>query len=155
VPSTLPPDSLAWSLLLAARAVAAVRDGKSLTEGLLVSAGEAPATRAAAADVAYGVLRRYGWGDFILGRLLEKALPHPEVHALLLAALYRLETRPEATHTVVDQAVAAAGEIARLPAALSAGWSTACCATSCASANRCSRRPPATTRRRCSIRAGG
>lgn len=112
VPSTLPPDSLAWSLLLAARAVAAVRDGRNLSEGLLVGAGEAPTTRAAAADVAYGVLRRYGWGDFILGRLLQKALPHPEVHALLLAALYRLETRPEATHTVVDQAVAAAGEIA-------------------------------------------
>ena len=108
----LPVDSLGWSLLLAARAIAAVRDGKSLTEALLALHKESPAARAAAQDVAYGVLRRYGWGDFILGRLLEKPLTHPETHALLLAALYRLETRPEATHTVVDQAVVAAGELA-------------------------------------------
>lgn len=111
VPS-LPADSLGWSLLLAARAVAAVRDGKSLTEALLALNKELPAARSAAQDVAYGVLRRYGWGEFILGRLLEKPLTHPETHALLLAALYRLETRPEAAHTVVDQAVVAAGELA-------------------------------------------
>ena len=35
-----------------------------------------------------------------------------EVRALLLVALYRLETRPDAVHTVVDQAVSAAAEIA-------------------------------------------
>jgi len=113
--STIPAlaaDSLGWSLLLAARAVAAVREGGSLTEALLALGKEPPAARAAAQDVAYGVLRRFGWGDFILGRLLEKALTHGQTHALLLAALYRLETRPEATHTVVDQAVAAAGELA-------------------------------------------
>lgn len=110
--SSLSADSLGWSLLLAARAVAAVRDGKSLTEVLLALGKEPPAARAAAQDVAYGVLRRYGWGDFILGRLLKTPLTHPETHALLLAALYRLETRPEAVYTVVDQAVAAAGELA-------------------------------------------
>lgn len=111
-PVPLPADSLGWSLLLAARAVAAVCDGKSLTEVLLALHKESAAARAAAQDVAYGVLRRYGWGDFILGRLLERPLTHPETHALLLSALYRLETRPEATHTVVDQAVVAAGELA-------------------------------------------
>jgi 16S rRNA (cytosine967-C5)-methyltransferase len=37
----------------------------------------------------------------------------PEVRALLLCSLYRLETRPEAAHTVVDQAVEAAGQLAR------------------------------------------
>ena len=31
---------------------------------------------------------------------------------MLLVAIYRLETRPDATHTVVDQAVSAAGEVA-------------------------------------------
>lgn len=98
--------------MLAAHAIAAVQGGKSLTEALLALNNELPAARAAAQDVAYGVLRRYGQGAFILGRLLEKPLTHPETHALLLAALYRLETRPEATHTVVDQAVAAAGELA-------------------------------------------
>jgi 16S rRNA (cytosine967-C5)-methyltransferase len=110
--SSLPADSLGWSLLLAARAVAAVRDGKSLTEALLALSKEPPAARAAAQDIAYGVLRRFGWGEFILGRLLERPLTHPETHALLLAALYRLETRPEGVHTVVDQAVIAAGELA-------------------------------------------
>lgn len=111
-PCALPADSLAWQLLLAARAIAAVRAGRSLTEGLQACGGEPPATRAAVTDIAYGTLRRYGWGDFMLGRLLQKALPHPEAHALLLAALHRLETWPEDRHTVVDQAVAAAGEIA-------------------------------------------
>lgn len=109
---SLAADSLGWSLLLAARAIAAVLAGKSLSEALPGLAGEAPAARAAAQDVAYGVLRRYGWGEFILGRLLQKPLSHAETHALLLAALYRLETRPEATHMVVDQAVAASGELA-------------------------------------------
>lgn len=118
VPTTAPAirslaaDSLGWSLLLAARAVAAVREGDSLTEALLALGDEPPVARAAAQDVAYGVLRRFGWGDFILGRLLERTLSHAPTHALLLAALYRLETRPEAAHTVVDQAVAAAGELA-------------------------------------------
>ena len=111
-PSLLPADSLGWQLLLAARAVAAVREGKSLTEALLALGKEEAAARAAAQDAAYGVLRRHPWGDFILGRLLEKPLTHAATHALLLVALYRLETRPEATHTVVDQAVIAAGELA-------------------------------------------
>ena len=99
-------------MVLAARAVAAVSKGRSLSEALLAFGKEPPNARSAAQDVAYGVLRRYGWGNFILGRLLEKPLTHPETHALLLAALYRLETRPEAAHMVVDQAVMAAGELA-------------------------------------------
>ncbi len=111
-PSSLPADSLGLSLLLAADAVAAVRAGTSLTEALLVLADVQPVSRAAAQDVAYGVLRRYGWGDFILSRLLEKPLTHAQTHALLLCALHRLETRPEAVHMVVDQAVIAAGELA-------------------------------------------
>ena len=99
-------------MVLAARAVAAVSKGRSLSEALLAFGKEPPNARSAAQDVAYGVLRRYGWGNFILGRLLEKPLTHPATHALLLAALYRLETRPEAAHMVVDQAVMAAGELA-------------------------------------------
>ncbi len=75
-------------------------------------AKEAAGARAAAQDVAYGVLRRLGWGDFILGRLLSKPLTHPETQALLLGALYRIETRPDSVHMVVDQAVSAAGELA-------------------------------------------
>ena len=109
---SLATDSLGWSLLLAARVLAAVHAGKSLSEALGALASEPPSARAAAQDIAYGVLRRYGWGEFILGRLMTKPLTHGETQALLLAALYRLDTRPEAPHTVVDQAVIASGELA-------------------------------------------
>ncbi len=98
--------------MLAARVLAAVYAGKSLSEALTGLADEPPAARAAAQDIAYGVLRRYGWGDFILGRLMTKPLTHAETQALLMAALYRLDTRPDSPHTVVDQAVIAAGELA-------------------------------------------
>lgn len=108
----LAPDSLGWSLLLAARVLTLVKGGKSLSEALLVLSKEPVGARAAAQDVAYGVLRRYGWGEFILARLMSKPLTHPETQALLLGALYRLDTRPDSSHMVVDQAVAAAGELA-------------------------------------------
>ena len=111
-PRLLAPDSLGWSLLLAARVLTMVRAGKSLSEALLVLADEPAVARSAAQDVAYGVLRRYGWGEFILGRLMSKPLTHPETQALLLGALYRLDTRPDSSPMVVDQAVAAAGELA-------------------------------------------
>lgn len=104
-------DSLGYSLLLGARVLAAVHAGRSLNEALGQLAGEPAVARAAAQDVAYGVLRRYGWGEFLLGRLMARPLTHAETQALLLAALYRLETRPESAPMVVDQAVAAAGEI--------------------------------------------
>jgi 16S rRNA (cytosine967-C5)-methyltransferase len=108
----LAPDSLGRSLVLAAHVLAAVHAGRSLTEALALLASEPPGARAAAQDVAYGVLRRFGWGEYILGRLLSKPLSHPETQALLLAALYRLETRADSPHMVVDQAVSAAGELA-------------------------------------------
>ena len=111
-PSALASDSLGFSLLLAARVLAGVASGQSLNEALLPLAREAPAAQAAARDVAYGVLRRYGWGEFILARLLSKALTHEQTQALLLGALYRLDTRPDSPAMVVDQAVAAAGELA-------------------------------------------
>ncbi len=111
-PLALAPDSLGWSLLLAARALASVNAGRSLSEALLALSKEPQVARSAAQDIAYGVLRQYGHGEFMLGRLMSKPLTHGETQALLLAALYRLETRPESTPMVVDQAVAAAGELA-------------------------------------------
>ena len=110
--SALAADSLGLSLLFAAQVLAKVHAGQSLSEALLWLSSEAPAARAAAQDVAYGVLRCYGVGEFILGRLMSKPLTHPETQALLLGALYRLETRPDSRPMVVDQAVAAAGELA-------------------------------------------
>jgi len=106
----LPKTSLAFALLQAARIDAAVFAGQSLADGLLDRVD--PAVRPAVQDLVYGSLRAYGYGDFQLARLLARPLDVPEVHALLLVALYRLETRPDGAHTVVDQAVAAAGELA-------------------------------------------
>jgi 16S rRNA (cytosine967-C5)-methyltransferase len=108
----LADDSLGWSLLLAARVLVQVFSGRSLSEALLLLSRELPAARAAAQDVAYGVLRRHGRGEFILGRLMSRPVTHPEAQALLLGALYRLESRPDSSPMVVDQAVAAAGELA-------------------------------------------
>lgn len=101
---------MAFAFQQAARIDAAVFAGQSLADGLL--ARVEPVARPAVQDLVYGSLRRYGHGDFLLGRLLTRPLDAPEVRALLLVALYRLETRPDAAHTIVDQAVAAAGEMA-------------------------------------------
>jgi 16S rRNA (cytosine967-C5)-methyltransferase len=108
--SRLPTDSLAFALLQAARINAAVIAGQSLADGMLARVDSI--ARPAVQDIVYGSLRAYGRGDFFLGRLLAKPLADTEVRALLLVAIYRLETRPDAAHTVVDQAVAAAGELA-------------------------------------------
>jgi 16S rRNA (cytosine967-C5)-methyltransferase len=108
--SRLPPDSLAYALLQAARIHAAVGAGQSLADGQLARIDAA--ARPAVQDLVYGSLRRYGRGDFLLARLLSHPLAADEIRYLLLVALYRLETRPDAAHTVVDQAVCAAGELA-------------------------------------------
>lgn len=107
--SRLPYTSLAFSLLQSARITAAVFAGQSLADGLLSRVD--PTARPAVQDIVYGSLRAYGRGEFFLSRLLERPLAAEEVRALLLVALYRIETRPDAVHTVVDQAVSAAGEL--------------------------------------------
>ncbi|UCV03728.1 16S rRNA (cytosine(967)-C(5))-methyltransferase RsmB [Dechloromonas denitrificans] len=108
--SRLPFDSLAFALHQAAHINAAVFAGQSLADGLLARVD--PQARPAVQDLVYGSLRAFGRGDFFLARLLAKPLTAEEIRALLLVAIYRLETRPDAAHTVVDQAVAAAGELA-------------------------------------------
>ena len=80
--------------------------GQSLADGLLTRVPTL--ARPAAQDHVYASLRQYGRGDYFLARLLERPLSDPEVHALLLVSLSRLEQRPESAHTVVDQAVIAA-----------------------------------------------
>lgn len=108
--SRLPFNSLAYALRQAARITSAVFAGQSLADNLLGRVETV--ARPAVQDLVYGSLRAYGRGDFFLAHLLERPLAVDEVRALLLVALYRLETRPDAVHTVVDQAVSAAGEIA-------------------------------------------
>lgn len=110
--SALAEDSLGWSLLLATRVLVMVYGGKSLNEAMPSLAGESPPARAAAQDIVYGVLRAYGRGEFILGRLMSKPLTHLDTQILLLSSLYRLESRLDSSPMVVDQAVAAAGELA-------------------------------------------
>lgn len=111
----LPPDSLSYALLRAAKVVVQVFDGGNLTDALIRCWREhgdlIPAQRGAIQDLAYGALRRYGLGDFILSKLLHKPLSEPILQAILLCALYRLEARPEDGHTTVNQAVAAAATL--------------------------------------------
>jgi len=73
----LAPDSLAFALLQASRAVEAVILGRNLDVALAREADAAawPATtRAAVQDLAYATLRDYGRGDFYLARLLARPL---------------------------------------------------------------------------------
>ncbi|MGE5467776.1 MAG: 16S rRNA (cytosine(967)-C(5))-methyltransferase RsmB [Ignavibacteria bacterium] len=102
---------LAAALAAAAEAVAGVVGGRNLDEALAAQRLAGP-LRAAAQSLAYGALRRYGRGDFLLGRLIARPLAQPAVRGLLLCALHRLEERPEDVHTTVDQAVRAAAGIA-------------------------------------------
>lgn len=111
----LPADSLAYVLVEAGGLVAAVIAGRNLTDAFDSLQRAHPlwtdAIRGAVRDHAWETLRDYGRGDRILAQLLEKPLP-AEIHAILLVALHRLETRPEQGHTVVDQAVAAVASFA-------------------------------------------
>ncbi len=107
----MPSASLAAALSHAANLVAAVIRGRNLDQAL-GGAGLAGPLRAAARDLAAGALRRHGRGDFFLARLMARPPTDPVLRGLLLAALYRLETRPEDAHTTVDQCVQAAAGIA-------------------------------------------
>lgn len=102
---------LAEALLGAAQLIAAVLGGRNFDVALAASPLTG-ATRAAAMDIGYTTLRAFGRGDFLLGLLVEKPLKDKALRGLLLAALARLEARPEEAHTTVDQAVTAAARLA-------------------------------------------
>lgn len=113
-------DALAFALLRAAEVVRQVIAGRNLDTALAVCwqlHAPLPAQRGAIQDLAYGALRQYGRGDFLLDRLLRTPLDDagdkPLLRALLLAALYRIEARPADVHTTVDQAVDAVARIGR------------------------------------------
>ncbi len=120
--TALPPDSLAWAFLRAAEVLVQVMAGRNLDNALANTWQThadtlTPAQRGAVQDLAYGVLRQYGRGDFLLNRLLREPLDDagdkPMLRALLLAAFYRLEMRPDDAHTTVDQAVGAVARLGR------------------------------------------
>lgn len=99
--------ALAQTLTAAAALVAAVLKGRTPDAAL---AATDVALRPAALDLAFTALRDCGRGDFLLGELLDRPLKDAGMRALLLVALARLERRPEEAHTLVDQAVTAAGK---------------------------------------------
>jgi 16S rRNA (cytosine967-C5)-methyltransferase len=110
-----PTTSLAPAMAAAAAVVADVFAGRSLDKAWAAGAARRRAPGAhpgAVQDLVYGALRQYGRGDFLLGRLLRTPVAEPRIRGLLLAALYRLEARPEDAHTTVNQAVTAAASIA-------------------------------------------
>jgi 16S rRNA (cytosine967-C5)-methyltransferase len=111
--SHLKTDSLAFSLLGAARAVAKVKAGTALPQALaavFAQTGAPPQARGAMQDIAYRTMRRLGCAEALLGALASKAPPSAELHGLLCCALalisYSDET-PYESFTVVDQAVTA------------------------------------------------
>ena len=106
----LPP--LAEALHAAAGLIAEVLAGRNFDVALARAALPGP-LRAATMDLAYTTLRAFGRGDFLLGQLLERPLKDRALRGLLLAALARLEARPDEAHTTVDQAVSAAARLAR------------------------------------------
>ena len=106
----LPP--LAETLRAAGGLVASVIEGRNF-DTVLARAGLTGHVRAASMDLAYGTLRAFGRGDFLLARLLERPLAEAAPRGLLLVALARLEARPGDAHTTVNQAVIAAASIGK------------------------------------------
>lgn len=113
-------DSLAYALMGAARAVAAVQTGTALPAALteVFTATEAsPSARGAIQDISYRAMRTQGSSDALL-RLLMKHTPEPAVlRGLLRCALGLLQDvdhPPYEPHTVVNQAVAAAAAERRI-----------------------------------------
>jgi len=67
-------------------------------------------------DMVYGTLRRYGRGDALLAALAHRGVPDPQIRALILCALYAIESGSYSEHVAVDQAVRAC-PLLRKPAA--------------------------------------
>jgi 16S rRNA (cytosine967-C5)-methyltransferase len=117
VPKTsLQPDSLAFTLQGAARAVADVGHGTALPQALSRSVTQSRATPQAAAamqDIAYHCMRHIGRAEALLNAMTDRQTEPAVLHGLLCCALALLsdesEQRPRYdAFTVVDQAVSAA-----------------------------------------------
>jgi 16S rRNA (cytosine967-C5)-methyltransferase len=100
---------------LASEAVLAVGQGRSLTPALNAlwtrKRALSPAQRGAIQDLAFGTCRWRGTLQASLEALLHKPLADPQLHALLLVALYQLEWTRAPAHAVVDSAVQACAAI--------------------------------------------
>jgi 16S rRNA (cytosine967-C5)-methyltransferase len=116
----LQTDSLAYSLLGAARAFAQVRAGTALPQALasIFSQTNAPAqARGAMQDIAYRAMRRLGRAEALLSQLAGKPPSPALLHGLLCCALALMsdpDEEPYETFTLVDQAVTAAAADAEI-----------------------------------------
>ncbi len=99
----------------AARLVARVACGESLAALPAAFGADAP-MRGAVMDMVYGTLRRYGRGDALLDVLAHRGVPDVQIRALLLCALYAIESDSYAGHVAVDQAVRACRVLGNAPA---------------------------------------
>ena len=106
---TVTPDapSLAGSMAQAARIVASVAAGRSLSAALEGAAEEGDASRASLLDLTNGTLRRYGRVQALSRMLSKRGGTDPIVEALLWCAFYALDAGRHAAYTIVDQAVRA------------------------------------------------
>ena len=110
-PAIKTSGSLSVALRVASEALACVRGGQALDEALLmIGPGLSAPDRAAAQDIAYTACRRFNLLDALAAALMKK--PNPPVDFLLRAALSELIAHPARAHTIVDQAVTAASDIA-------------------------------------------
>ncbi|RYE93996.1 MAG: 16S rRNA (cytosine(967)-C(5))-methyltransferase RsmB, partial [Oxalobacteraceae bacterium] len=111
--TTLKNDSLAFSLLGAARALSLVRSGTALPQAL-ARVGNAvhpsPQSRGAIQDIAYRTMRQRGRVDALVQAMASKPPQPALLLALLECALALLDAGDGAyePYTVVDQAVTAA-----------------------------------------------
>jgi len=110
--------ALSETLLTSAKAVQAVRSGRSLSDALAMTPSE---LRAAAQSISFHTMRRLGLANEIQRLLVPRTPPNPLFNALLQVSLVLLDTAMEAdggeanafwpvyaVHTVVDQSVQAA-----------------------------------------------
>ncbi|QDZ29231.1 16S rRNA (cytosine(967)-C(5))-methyltransferase RsmB [Noviherbaspirillum sp. UKPF54] len=114
----LKSDSLAFSLLAAARAVAQVKSGTALPQALgavLAPLNASAQARGATQDIAYRTMRRLASVEALIRRLTNKPPAPAELHGLLCCALALIcagidapGDAPYESFTIVDQAVTAA-----------------------------------------------
>jgi 16S rRNA (cytosine967-C5)-methyltransferase len=104
-----PSATLAMQLADAARVVARVAAGASLADEM----ARVREPRAALIDLTHGCLRRYGRVQAIVAALARRNQPDAPVEALLWCCLYAFDSARHAEHTVVNEAVKAAGLLER------------------------------------------
>ena len=108
--------ALAVSMAEAARVIAGVAAGRSLSSELERAAEEGDAPRASLLDLTHGTLRRYGRVQALARNLSKRGGTDPIVEALLWCAFYALDSARHAPYTIVDQAVRACALAGKQPA---------------------------------------